>query len=95
MSKLVKEIYGEENSFNLEKFQNPPVSCAPMYNWIWNGPVSKEETDKQLDEMQRLGIKAITIISEPKDFRPTSMPTMLSPDYLTHDYFKEYLYVVK
>ena len=94
MNKIVKKLYGEENSFNPEKFKNPSVSYAPLYNWIWNGPVSHEETDRQLDEMQRLGIKAVAIIPEPKSFRPTFMPTLMEPDYLTPPYFEEYKYAV-
>ena len=94
MNKLVKELYGEENSFQAEKFKKPPINYIPLYNWIWNGPVSREETDRQLDEMLRLGIKAVAIIPEPKSFRPTSMPTLLEPDYLTPPYFEEYRYAV-
>lgn len=95
MSNLVKTLYGEENVFKADKFNAPPVNYAPVYNWIWNAPVSCEETDKQLDEMQRLGIKAVAIIPEPKTFRPNWMPTLLEPDYLTKPYFEEYKYAVK
>ena len=72
--------------FSLEDFNSPEKSYSPFYSWIWNAPVTKEETDRQLDEFVRLGIKAIYIIPEPKTFRPTSMPTMLEPDYLTEPY---------
>ena len=94
MNTTIKKVYLEENNFNIETFKNPPVSYAPFYNWIWNAPVTTEETDKQLDEMLRLGIKAFAIIPEPKNFRPNSMPTFLEPDYLTPDYFEAYKYTV-
>ena len=45
--------------------------------------------------MQRLGIKAIAIIAEPKTFRPARIPTLLEPDYLTKPYFEEYRYAAE
>ncbi len=95
MENIVKKLYGEENAFSMEKFLAPPIEYAPFYNWIWNAPVSHEETDKQLDEMVRLGIKALAIVPEPKSFRPASMQTFLEPDYLTKPYFEEYQYMVE
>ena len=88
-------FYGEEKLFAKEKFQAPPLAFAPVYSWIWNGPVSREETDRQLAEMRRLGIKAAYIIPEPKSFRPKAFPTLLEPDYLTPAYFEEYRYAAK
>lgn len=95
MENIVKKLYGEENSFSMEKFLAPPIEYAPFYNWIWNAPVSHEETDKQLDEMVRLGIKAVAVVPEPKEFRPASMATLLEPGYLTKPYFEEYRYMVE
>lgn len=95
MENIVKKLYGEENCFSMEKFVTPPTEYAPIYNWIWNAPVSHEETDKQLDEMVRLGIKAVAIVPEPKEFRPASMATLLEPGYLTKPYFEEYQYMVE
>ena len=95
MNSIVKKLYGEENSFSFENFKAPSYLCAPSYNWLWNGPLTRDEIDNQLDEMQRLGIKAIAIIAEPKSFRPTRIPTLLQPDYLTEPYFEEYRYAVE
>ena len=95
MENIVKKLYGEEDVFSAERFANPSVEYAPVYNWIWNAPVSHEETDRQLDEMQRLGIRAIAIIPEPKSFRPMAMPTLMEPDYLSAPYFEEYKYMVE
>ena len=83
------------DSFSIEDFKLPSPAFSPVYNWTWNGEVTKEESESQLLEFQRLGIKSFCIIPEPKDFRPTTMPTFLTPDYLTKPYFEEYLYVVK
>ncbi len=95
MNSFVKKIYGEENSFSIEDFETPSSLYSPVYNWIWNGPITREEMDNQLDEMQRLGIKAIAIIAEPKSFRPARIPTLLEPDYLTKPYFEEYRYAME
>lgn len=95
MESIVKKLYREENSLSLENFKAPSSLCSPVYNWIWNGPIMREEVDAQLDEMKRLGIKAIAIIAEPKTFRPTRIPTRLEPDYLTKSYFEEYRYAVE
>lgn len=82
-------------SFSLNEFSSPKKSYSPIYSWIWNAPVTKEEIERQLDEFVRLGIKAFYIIPEPKTFRPTSMPTLLEPDYLTEPYFEAYAYALK
>lgn len=88
-------LLSENNIFSASEFEKPSVIYSPTYNWIWNGEVSREETDRQLSEMQRLGIRSFCIVPEPKDFRPNSMPTFLAPDYLTKPYFDEYAYTVK
>ncbi|MBO5316771.1 MAG: hypothetical protein J6B48_10135 [Clostridia bacterium] len=84
-----------DKNFSVENFSSPENSYSPFYSWIWNAPVTKEETDRQLDEFMRLGIKAFYIIAEPKTFRPTSIPTMLEPDYLTEPYYEAYAYALK
>lgn len=84
-----------DKKFSSESFISPEKSYSPFYSWVWNAPVTKDETDRQLDEFVRLGIKAFYIIPEPKTFRPTSMPTMLEPDYLTEPYFEAYAYALK
>ena len=76
-------------------FKAPGAPYTPVYFWTWNAKCSHEETDKQLDEMYRLGVRAFYIVPEPKDFRPNSMPTDLEPDYLTDEYFSEYFYAVR
>ena len=81
--------------WDTEDFKSPGARHSPVHFWVWNGKCSHEETDKQLDEMYRLGVRAFYIVPEPKDFRPNSMPTDLEPDYLTDEYFSEYLYAVR
>ena len=82
-------------SFSVGAFRAPAGEHAPIYSWVWNAKLSHEQTDAQLDEMQRLGIRAFYIIPEPTYFRPTSMPTELEPDYLTTEYFAQYEYAIR
>lgn len=92
----MENIYlSENNILTSSGFENPGKDCYVVYNWIWNGELSREETDRQLAEFCSLGIKAFAIIPEPKEFRPTSMPTFLNYDYLSKPYFEEYAYTVK
>ena len=81
--------------FNLNSFISPDVSYAPVYIWVWNDICTREIIDEQLAEMQRLGIRAFYILPEPKDFRPDSMPTNLSPDYLSNEFFELCAYAIK
>lgn len=82
-------------NFDLQVFLSPDVRFAPVYSWVWNGVVSREKTDRQLEEMKRLGVRCFYIIPEPKSFRPVSMPTEMEPDYLTGPYFEEFVYAIE
>ncbi len=81
--------------FNINSFVTPDVSYSPVYVWVWNDVCTKEIIDTQLNEMQNLGIRAFYILPEPKDFRPDSMPTNLTPDYLTDKFFELCAYAIK
>lgn len=85
----------DNDIFNINSFLAPDVSCAPVYVWVWNDVCTKEVIDNQLNEMQNLGIRAFYILPEPKDFRPDSMPTNLTPDYLTDEFFELCEYAIK
>lgn len=78
----------KDNNFDINSFMTPEVSCAPVYIWVWNDICSREIIDTQLEEMENLGIRAFYILPEPENFRPDSMPTNLTPDYLTDEYFE-------
>lgn len=82
------------DKFNLNSFISPDVSYAPVYIWVWNDICTREIIDEQLAEMQRLGMRAFYILPEPKDFRPDSMPTNLSPDYLSEEFFELCAYAI-
>lgn len=91
----MKNLRKKEKVFSRERFCAPGRPYSPIYSWVWNAPVTREETDRQLDEFARLGIKAFYIIPEPKTFRPARIPTMLEPDYLTEPYFEAYKYALE
>ena len=75
------------DKFNINSFNSPDVSYAPVYIWAWNDICTRELIDDGLLEMQRLGIRAFYILPEPKHFRPDSMPTSLQPEYPSEEYF--------
>ncbi len=83
------------DKFDIKRFVTPDVSCSPVYVWVWNDVCTRDIIDAQLDEMQNLGIRAFYILPEPKNFRPDSMPTNLSPDYLTKEFFELCAYAVE
>ncbi len=90
---MIKMVDNER--FDIKKFTSPDVSCAPAYVWVWNDVCSKNIIDAQLEEMQRLGIRVFYILPEPKRFRPDSMPTNLTPDYPSAEYFELCAYAIE
>ncbi|MBR5869117.1 MAG: hypothetical protein IKZ21_06690, partial [Clostridia bacterium] len=84
-----------EDRFDPQAFRTPGVEYATFYSWVWNDVLTREEILRQLDEMVRLGIRAVYIIPEPKHFRPKTMPTELEPDYLTGEYFEEFRFAME
>lgn len=83
------------DEFDINKFQFPDASFAPVYIWVWNDISNREIIDAQLNEMRNLGIRAFYILAEPKDFRPDSMPTNLEPEYLSEQYFELCAYAIR
>ncbi len=76
------------HKFDINSFISPDASHSPVYVWVWNDICTCEIIDAQLTEMRNLGIRAFYILPEPKNFRPDSMPTNLTPDYLSPEYFE-------
>ncbi len=83
------------HKFDINSFVAPDVSYAPVYVWVWNDVCTFDIIDIQLTEMQNLGIRAFYILPEPMNFRPDSMPTNLTPDYLSKEYFDLCAYAVE
>lgn len=83
------------NNFDINSFRSPDVFRSPVYVWVWNDVCTRETIDNQLAEMQNLGIRAFYILPEPKNFRPDSMPTDLTPEYLSDEFFELCAYAVQ
>ncbi len=83
------------DNFDINSFISPDISSSPVYVWVWNDICTTKIIDEQLAEMQNLGIRAFYILPEPKNFRPDSMPTNLTPDYLSDEFFNLCKYAIK
>ena len=83
------------DKFAIESFLEPDASFSPVYIWVWNDICTREIIDEQLSEMRRLGIRSFYILPEPAEFRPHSMPTSLSPEYLSEEYFELCAYAIE
>ena len=77
MKKNILLDQGKYQSFDFQEFFNPNCFLGPAYAWIWNDKLTKEEIVSQLKEMAKIGVRAVCIMPEPKDFRPLSMKTRL------------------
>jgi len=74
--------------FSQNEFNNPDKGNNLIYTWIWNEPVNTEIIDTQLEEFAQAGIKGIYILPMPKEFRPATMKTSMTPEYLSEEFFK-------
>ena len=94
---MLEEVLIMENNefFDVKNFISPDVTYAPVYVWVWNDVCNRSIIDTQLKEMKNLGIRAFYILPEPKNFRPDSMPTTLTPDYLSSEYFELCSYAIR
>ena len=83
------------SAFDSAHFQTPPSENAPVYAWPWNGPITPDLIDRELDEMLSFGIRSVYVIPMPADFRPNNMRTPLSPGYLTDAFFELIAYAAR
>ena len=92
---MKREERGQKKDFSAEEFFSPSLSFAPVYTWAWDAPLSDEETARQMNEMERLGIKRFYVLPLPTSFRPIAHPTLLSPDYLSDGFFEAYRFALE
>ena len=52
------------------EFKNIPNTAQPVYTWLWNSTITREGIDWRIDEMERMGIKAFYVLSEPDNWFP-------------------------
>ena len=79
--------YKAETLFDAQEVKKPSARFQPIYSWIWNSPITEELIISQIDKMQEWGICALYIIPEPPEFRPNSMVTYMTPEYLSDEFF--------
>ncbi len=87
--------YERSTKFTVEGFNMPPTEFFPAFNWTWGSPVTKEGIEERIDRMYEKNIKLFYILPIPGDFRPTTNPTDMRPDYLTPEYFDMYKHAVE
>ncbi len=76
------------NAFSLRDFFDPDSSFYPVYSWMWNERLHKDEIKRQLDTMYERNIRGTYVIPLPAEFRPDTMATDLQPPYLSDGYFE-------
>ena len=83
------------DSFCFSDFVNPETFLGPVYFWVWNDKIDKETIKTQLKEMVEGGVRIVSIVPEPKSFRPFTMKTKMDPDYLTDEYWELYRFFIE
>ncbi len=84
-----------ESRFSQDKFKSvSECDSSPIYSWIWNSEITRELIKTQIDEMYDAGMRALYILPEPKEFRPSSMRTYMTPEYLSEEFFSLVRYAV-
>ena len=76
-----------DSKFIMDSFRNPDSGYFPVYSWVWNEELCKDEIYRQIDEMYERNILGVYIIPLPPEFRPNTMVTNMQPPYLSDGYF--------
>ena len=74
------------DEFGFKQFSNPDSFYWPGYFWSWNDTMTKDIISKQLADMASHGALTVTPLPLPQGFRPVTMPTLMTPDYMTPAY---------
>lgn len=74
--------------FQVSAFRRPDSFYWPGHMWIWNDRLDLTELRRQLADMAAHGALSPMPLPEPKEFRPTTMPTRMEPGYLTPEFFE-------
>lgn len=69
-------------------FLLPPNQFSPGYFWFLNDRLETRRLLAQLRDMHAHGARSVCLHPFPKDFRPVTLPSTMSPDYLTPDFFR-------
>ena len=77
-----------QDILDLSQLHEPPPEFSPGYFWSLNDPLDPEKLLAQLRDMRQHGLRCVCIHPMPPEFRPTTMATLMTPEYLSDDYFK-------
>lgn len=79
--------------FEQERFKKPDNCFYPVYWWLWNTLIQKDELKKQIDDMYEADIRAFMIVAEHPRFDPL-IYTELSPAYVSDGFMELVKYAV-
>lgn len=79
--------------FEPDRFRKPDNCFFPVYWWLWNTKIEKDELKKQIDEMAAADIRAFMIVAEHPEFDPL-IYTELSPAYVSDEFMELIKYAV-
>ena len=64
--------------------------ASPIYFWYLNTELEPSELRRQLREMRKHGVKGVCPHPWPPEFRPATMPSDMSPEYLSDAYLDRF-----
>ena len=64
--------------------------ASPIYFWYLNTKLEPSELRRQLREMRKRGVKGVCPHPWPPEFRPGTMPSEMSPEYLSDAYLDRF-----
>lgn len=67
-------------------FANPPAAYRPMYFWLWNGVLTREEIRAQLADFAAKGVGGVFVHPMGEHFRLNDFVTGMTPPYLSDEY---------
>lgn len=67
---------------------------SPAFFWLWNAPLDAAALCTQLEDMHAHGLRNVCIHPFPKNFRPASCPSDMTPDYLTPEFLDVFAAVI-
>lgn len=77
---------GGMGGFSPAAFRAPDSFFAPSTMWIWSDVLSEDRPREQVRSMASQGLLGAMPLAEPKEFRPTFMPTRVEPEYLSPEF---------
>jgi hypothetical protein len=92
----LRRVIGQNtDNFVFKQFSNPDSFFWPGYFWSWNDTITADLISKQLADMASHGAHTVTPLPLPRGFRPVTMPTLMTPDYMTSAYLDLFRYAAE